>query len=144
LDGVDGAQSVAFGTGNVSICRVWKRKFRGGLLGFIGFMLSPLSWWNDAFVNLPLALAFAWSVSFFYRPAFGCALIAGYWLTNVLGLILMQKGAGQILSKEGSKPYTRRDLLRDSLISVLYTLLILMLLKLKIMQPLTGYLDGKK
>jgi len=37
----------------------WKRKVQGGMLGFIGFMLSPLSWWNDAFVNLPLALAFA-------------------------------------------------------------------------------------
>ena len=26
-------------------------------------MLSPLSWWNDLFVNVPLALVFAWLVS---------------------------------------------------------------------------------
>ena len=35
----------------------WKRKAYGGLLGFIGFLLSPLSWWNDLFVNVPLAVA---------------------------------------------------------------------------------------
>ena len=37
-----------------------KRKVCGGTLAFIGYMLSPLSWWNDLFVNWPLALAFAW------------------------------------------------------------------------------------
>ena len=37
----------------------WKRKITGGILGVVGFMLSPLSWWNDAVVNLPLALLFA-------------------------------------------------------------------------------------
>lgn len=41
----------------------WKRKIGGGTLAFIGFMLSPLSWWNDLFVNVPLALGFAWLVS---------------------------------------------------------------------------------
>jgi hypothetical protein len=29
-------------------------------------MLAPLSWWNDAFVSLPLALAVAWLVSALY------------------------------------------------------------------------------
>jgi hypothetical protein len=43
----------------------WKRKSYGGVLGFIGFMLSPLSWWNDLFVNVPLAPAFAWTISLF-------------------------------------------------------------------------------
>jgi len=36
----------------------WKRKVTGGILGLVGFMLSPLSWWNDLFVNVPLALVF--------------------------------------------------------------------------------------
>ena len=63
----------------------WKRKVTGGVLAMIGFMLSPLSWWNDLFVNVPLALAFAWLVSLFYKPAFAASLVIGYWLTNVLG-----------------------------------------------------------
>jgi len=46
----------------------------------IGFMLSPLSWWNDLFVNVPLAIAFAWLVSWFHKPAFTAALVLGYWL----------------------------------------------------------------
>ena len=116
----------------------WKRRFSGGLLAGIGFMLSPLSWWNDLFVNVPLAVAFAWVVSFFYRPAFEACVILGYWLTNVLGFILMHKGAQAMLSKEERK-YSRRDLLRDFGISLLYTALILALLKLGVLKPIGNY-----
>ena len=101
-------------------------------------MLSPLSWWNDAFVNLPLALAFAWIVSLFCRPAFGAAVVIGYWLTNVLGFVLMQKGGWKMISNE-PKPYSRRDFFRDVMISLLYTLLIVVLLKWKVLQPIPDY-----
>src|ERR1700686_4556166 len=106
----------------------WQRKVTGGVLAFIGFMLSPLSWWNDMFVNVPLALAFAWLVSLPYKPAFTASLVVGYWLTNVVGFILMHKGAQQVLSKE-QKRYSRRDLAKDVAISLLYTLLIIVLVK---------------
>ena len=49
---------------------------------FIGFMLSPLSWWNDLFVNVPLALAFAWLVSLFWPAVFTASFVLGYWLRN--------------------------------------------------------------
>ena len=116
----------------------WKQKFSGGILAGIGFMLSPLSWWNDLVVNLPLALAFAWVASFFYKPAFEACVIVGYWLTNVLGFVLMHKGAQKMLSKENRK-YSRRDLMRDLGISLLYTALILLLLKLGILKPIENY-----
>ncbi len=116
----------------------WKQKFSGGLLAGIGFMLSPLSWWNDLVVNLPLALAFAWVASLFYRPAFEACVIVGYWLTNVLGFVLMHKGAQKMLSKEQRK-YSRRDLVRDLGISLLYTALILVLLKTGILKPIDNY-----
>jgi hypothetical protein len=119
---------------------VRKQTIHGGLLGLIGFMLSPLSWWNDALVNLPLALAFAWLVSLFYPPAFNVSVIVGYWLTNVLGFVLMHKGARKMNSSAALKPYSFRDFVRDILISLLYTALILVLLQLKILQPLTNYL----
>src|SRR5215475_7015796 len=102
----------------------WKRKVYGGVLGFIGFMLSPLSWWNDAVVNLPLALVFAWIVGIFYRPAsepdsaaFDTSVIVGYWLTNVLGFILMHKGAQAAFSKE-EKKYSWRALAKDVAVSL--------------------------
>ncbi len=119
----------------------WKRRVGGGTLAFIGFMLSPLSWWNDAFVNLPLALVFAWGVSAFYRPAFAASLVVGYWLTNVLGFVLLHKGAQQMLAEK--RAYSRRELLKDLAISLAYTALILALVRLKVLQPLAGYFTGR-
>jgi hypothetical protein len=116
----------------------WKRKISGGILAVVGFMLSPLSWWNDAFVNIPIALFFAWLVSLFYRPAFEASWIVGYWLTNVLGFVLMHKGAHRALSEQERK-YSRRDFLRDLSISLLYTGLIVALIKLGLIQPIENY-----
>lgn len=101
-------------------------------------MLSPLSWWNDMFVNVPLALVFAWLVSFFYKPAFTSSLVLGYWLTNVLGFVLLHKGAQQALAKEAAK-YSRRELLRDIGISLLYTLVIVVLVKCGVLKPIQNY-----
>ncbi len=112
-----------------------KRRISGGTLAFIGYMLSPLSWWNDLFVNWPLALVFAWVVSAFWKPAFTASLILGYWLTNILGFVLMQKGGAKILSEE-DRPYSRRSLCRDLAISVLYTLLIVVLIKIGVIGPI--------
>jgi len=118
-----------------------RRNISGGFLWFAGYMLSPLSWWNDLFINVPLALAFAWVVSAFYRPAFGVSVVLGYWLTNVLGFILMHKGAQQMLSTEPPR-YSRRELIRDIGISLLYTLLVAALVKYGFLKPIQDYLPG--
>lgn len=117
----------------------WKRKTGGTVLGVIGFLLSPLSWWNDLFVNVPLAAAFAWAVAAFHKPAFEIALVVGYWLTNVLGLVLLHKGAKLALSTKQPAPFSARSLLKDVLISLLYTALILVLVKLGVLKPVTDY-----
>jgi Ca2+/Na+ antiporter len=127
----------------------WKRKITGGILGVIGFILSPLSWWNDAVVNLPLALIFAYVVGIFYKPAsergstsFDAMVILGYWLTNILGFVLLHKGARQVLSNQDSK-YSRRQLAKDVGISLVYTCLIVFLIKLGILQPIQDYFAKK-
>jgi hypothetical protein len=119
----------------------WKHKISGGIMATIGFWLSPLSWWNDAFVNIPLALVFAWLVSFFYKPAFTASLIVGYWLTNVLGLVLLHKGTRKLLS-EKPPPEWRRELLKDVIVSLVYTGFIIALIKLGLLKPFTGYLTN--
>lgn len=120
----------------------WKRKFSGGILATIGFLLSPLSWWNDAFVNIPLALLFAWGVSLFYKPAFAASLILGYWLTNLIGFVLLHKGARQMLAREPSVG-TRRELVTDIIVSLIYTVVIVFLVKLEILKPLAGYFKSE-
>lgn len=116
----------------------WKRRFRGGVLAFLGFLLSPLSWWNDLFVNIPLALGFAWLTALVSPAAFDVAFIAGYWLTNVLGLVLLTRGAKELLAGKPSL-YSRRELLKDLAITLLYTALIVTLLKLGWLRPLQDY-----
>ena len=119
----------------------WRQKVGGGIMAMVGFLLSPLSWWNDLFINVPIALVFAWGISLFYKPAFEPALIVGYWLTNVAGFILMHKGARRMLAGE-PKPYSRPDLLRDVGISLLYTGLLVLLIELKVLKPASSFFVG--
>lgn len=122
--------------------KLWKRRLSGGFLAVTGYLLSPLSWWNDAIINIPLALAFAWVVSLFYAPAFEPSVIIGYWLTNVAGFVLMQKGGQKLLNDE-EKKYSWKAFARDIVISLLYTGLIVLLVKLKIFQPAQDYFSMK-
>jgi uncharacterized membrane protein YkvI len=124
----------------------WKRKVTGGLLAAVGFMLSPLSWWNDAFVNLPLAVGFAWAVSAsasvtWRERVFNVAVVVGYWLTNVLGFVLMHKGV-RWLRSPNEKDETKRELWKDLWISLAYTALIVVLIKLDVLQPIQGYFSS--
>jgi hypothetical protein len=121
----------------------WKRRVRGGVVSVIGYMLSPLSWWNDLFVNVPLAIAFGWLISLLYKPAFEVAAVVGYWLTNVAGFVLLHKGAQTALSNKKAQPYSRRDLLKDLLVSLAYTGVILILVKAKLVQPVSDYFQGQ-
>ena len=107
----------------------WKNKFSGSVLGTIGFLLSPLSWWNDLLVNVPLAVGFAWVVSLFFPGWFKASVIVGYWLSNVLGFWLMHKGAEQFLAKE-ARGYRLKDVVRDLVTASAYTAIIVVLLKL--------------
>jgi hypothetical protein len=120
----------------------WQRRLGGGTMAFIGFLLSPLSWWNDAFINIPLAVGFGWLVALVHRPAFEAAVIVGYWLTNIIGLVLLQKGARQTVTAEPARLYTSSELVKDLLISLLYTGGIVVLLKLKILPSLPDLLHG--
>ncbi|MFI5296037.1 MAG: hypothetical protein ACHQ0Y_13560 [Thermodesulfovibrionales bacterium] len=116
-------------------------KLKGSAMACIGYFLSPLSWWNDPYVNVPIAYFCAWVVSIFFPQLFLLAFVGAYMGTNVLGFILLHKGIGKTLSKADSEKvrYTRKDLMRDFSISLAYTLLIVALVKLKIVQPPQNY-----
>ena len=111
-----------------------KRKLSGGFLVIVGYLLSPLSWWNDLYLNIPLSYAFAWLVSLLYAPAFLAAFIGFYWLTNAAGLVLMHKGAGRIMKKR-TAPYSKKEILIDLALSIGYTILIIVLVQMDVIGP---------
>ena len=95
------------------------RRLKSGFWAAIGFILSPLSWWNDLFVNIPLAYIFSWPIARinpeFYLPTF----ILGYWLTNILGLVLLHRGVEGMVKSGPPKTFVQ-----DLIISVIYSALI--------------------
>ncbi|MFB2937644.1 hypothetical protein ACE1B6_20540 [Aerosakkonemataceae cyanobacterium BLCC-F154] len=99
------------------------RKLRGGLLVGIGYMLSPLSWWNDLFFNLPISLLFGYLVGWIDADWFLPGTIVGYWLSNVVGILMMQFGAMDMFLA-GEQRNLRRDLLIGLGGSTVYTLVV--------------------
>lgn len=99
------------------------KKLRSGAMVGIGYMLSPLSWWNDLFLNLPISLAFGYAVGWFNADWFLPGTIVGYWLSNVLGILMMQFGAIDLLVSE-EKRNVKRELLMGLGGSTLYTLVV--------------------
>lgn len=117
------------------------KRARGGALFTIGYILSPLSFWNDLFVNIPIAYVFGVVFTLFSRELFLAGMIAGYWLSNIAGFVLMHFGAKDIISKDETK-YTRRDLTKDLIFSIGYTLLIILLVYTGILKLPMEYFNG--
>lgn len=108
-----------------------KKKFKGGALWLIGFILSPLSRRNDLLVNFPLAYWFARVFSFWREDLFLPMLVLWYWITNVLWFVLMHHWFQDVTSKdEEIKKYTKKELKKDIIISILYTILIIIVIQL--------------
>jgi len=99
-------------------------KIKKGLVGVVGFILSPLSWWNDMLVNFPLSYVFALPFGLIDKHLFLPMFIAGYWATNVLGLVMMHVGIDGVLKK--SKVSTN-DLKKTIILSIIYSAVIGML-----------------
>ena len=104
-----------------------KRKIKGGILATIGYVLSPFSWWNDLFINLPLAYVFALPFGLLSKKLFLPAMIVGYWITNVACFMLMHHGVKDLVTKE-TKKYTRKELVKDIIISIVYTAIVVILI----------------
>ena len=107
-------------------------------MAVVGYLLSPLSWWNDAFVNLPLAWAFASLVSLASHRLFAPAMVLGYWLTNIAGLLLMARGTAGVVSGDARRS-RKRQLVLSLAAATGYTLLILLLYWLGVLKPVHAF-----
>lgn len=108
-------------------------KLKGGLFIVIGYLLSPLSWWNDLFFNLPIAYGFGRLCSWFFPDVLLPAAIVGYWLSNIAGILLMQFGALSVFQEQSAERNLKKELLGGLLSSTVYTVIILTLFQLNIL-----------
>ncbi|ACK68320.1 conserved hypothetical protein [Rippkaea orientalis PCC 8801] len=103
------------------------KRFQRGLLFVIGFLLSPLCWWNDLLINLPIAYGFGRVFSWFSEDLLIPAAIVGYWLSNIIGILLMQFGAMGFLPESSSEKNWKKQTFMGLLSSTVLTVIIVIL-----------------
>ncbi|MBW4563926.1 MAG: hypothetical protein KME32_22850 [Mojavia pulchra JT2-VF2] len=108
------------------------QKLRGGFFLVIGYLLSPLCWWNDLVFNLPIAYFFGSICSLLAPKLFMPCVIIGYWLSNIIGILLMQAGAIDVFQKHPQERNLKKELFTGLVSSSVYTFFILLLIQFKI------------
>lgn len=125
-----------------NLSRFTLKQARGSFLLLLGYLLSPLCWWNDLIFNLPIAYAFGYICRWVSVSWFIPGLVAGYWLSNIAGILLMQFGAIDVLQAESKPHHLKKDLITGIVSSTIYTLVILALVQLHILDP-AGWLSSE-
>ena len=107
-------------------------KFFYASVAFVGWLLSPFTWWNDAFVNLPLAYILTSLIQRWVPWSFLSAFLVCYWITNIAGIALMYAGARRLVPRAAGT-VTRRGVLATI---IAYSIIAALLIKLGIIKPL--------
>ena len=96
------------------------------IIGTIGFILSPLSWWNDLVVNVPLSYAFAWIVGKLLHPfivihkwLFLDLFVIWYFFTYLIGFLMIH------YSISGLKKNKTNSIKSQIVVSIAYTIIII-------------------
>ena len=118
-----------------------RRGFAVFVVGF-GFLLSPLCWWNDLFFNLPLAYFVGYGCSLFLPKLLVPGTIAGYWLSNLVGLFLIQVGAQQITSLASDRTNWKAQVKSGLVSSTVFTLVVVGLAYFRVLD-LSNYLPSE-
>ena len=122
---------------------VWFKKIRGGLLLAIGYLLSPLCWWNDIFFNLPIAYAFGYICSWLSPDLLFPCTIVGYWLSNIAGILLMQLGTLDVLADKPKEKNLKKELLTGLVSSTVFTVVIVALIHFNVLET-PDFFSGKE
>ena len=112
---------------------IWK-KLRGGFFLVLGYLLSPLCWWNDLLFNLPIAYGFGYMCSLFSPKLLIPCSIIGYWLSNVVGILLMQLGSVDVFQNQQKERNLKKELFTGLISSTVFTLVIILLIQFKILE----------
>jgi len=109
-------------------------KFKGGIVATIGYILSPLSWWNDVFVNIPISYVVAYIISLIIPGTFIPAFIITYLITNVVGLIMLHLGVEEAV--KGNVKLSKERVVKYIIVSTIYTLIVSYLALIGFIRPL--------
>lgn len=112
------------------------KEFKRGIIFFIGWLLSPFTWWNDVFVNIPLSYLIASGLFHFIHLRFGALMLGVYWATNVAGIFLMFFSGKDIVLSSKNKIKSIAVLI---IFVVLYSMLMIYLDKHGKLLPLCRY-----
>jgi hypothetical protein len=115
----------------------WSSKFRlkGTIVFITGWLLSPLTWWNDIILNIPIAYFIANIINKILPGSFMVAMIVSYWATNLIGLLLMYSGGKEAIGKKLS----RKDWIISLGIGIVYTVIMLALINKGWVKPLYAW-----
>jgi hypothetical protein len=122
---------------------VWFKKIRGGLLLAIGYLLSPLCWWNDIFFNLPIAYAFGYICSWLSPDLLFPCTIVGYWFSNIAGILLMQLGTLDVFTDKPKEKNLKKELLTGLVSSTAFTIVIVTLIHFNVLET-PDFFSGKE
>lgn len=92
----------------------------------IGFLLSPLTPWNDLFLNIPIAVFLAYLTSFFLNYELHTLTLFWYFLTNVVGLIMVHKGTISSIQSKAFEKVKKNNvsIIIDIILTTIYSLII--------------------
>lgn len=113
-------------------------RIKGGALATVGYLLSPLSFWNDAIINIPIAYALGALVGLVVPQFFLPSVVLFYWITNVIGFILLHKGT-HLAVTGGPSVFSKKELLTNIALSFVYTLVIVGLIQFGLLKIPTEY-----
>lgn len=109
------------------------KDFIDRLVFFIGWLLSPFTFWNDTFINIPISYLAASVLARFVQIRFVTLMVVCYWLSNVVGLAMMY-GSGKALTRKGQGIV--RELVIMSLTIAAYSLILILLAKAGFLKPI--------
>ncbi len=92
------------------------------LAALVGYILSPLSWWNDAAVNIPLSLLLGGAIHRLLGLPLDVSVAAAYTATNIAGVALLALGGSGLLGA------SKRRIAVAVAASIVYSLLVLAIL----------------
>ena len=100
---------------------------------FVGWLLSPFTFWNDLFVNIPLSYILANILRHLVNLDFMAMVLISYWATNILGVFLMIISGREIFKKN---EMFAAELLKLIAAIIVYSGILVLLIRIGIVRPI--------